>query len=67
MFSVTEERLREIIEYFNDWEWCKCNDCRVDCHSHAVNTDASLTKLADYVIKELKNERKDGPESVPPN
>ncbi len=55
MLSVTEEKLRELIEEFDDWAWCNCNDCRVDCHSHAVDTEASKPKLAEYLIKELQN------------
>lgn len=56
--NVTEEKLREIIEEFNDWAWCKCYDCRVDCHSHAVDTEASKPKLADFIISEIKNAEK---------
>lgn len=55
---VSEEQLRAIIESFNDWAWCKCHDCRVDCHSHAVDTEARLPKLADFVISEIKDAEK---------
>ena len=55
MENVSHEKLRDIIESFNDWIWCDCRDCRTDSHSHAVDTEASKTKIADYIIKELKN------------
>ncbi len=54
--NVTEQQLKEILENFDDWEWCKCNDCRIDCHSHAVDTEASKPKIAKYIIEELKKD-----------
>lgn len=46
------EELKDRILNFNDWKWCECSECRHDCHAHAVNTDASLEKLVEEVLKD---------------
>jgi hypothetical protein len=62
---ASEEKLREVIESFTGWVSCHCADCRADCHSHAINEDASLSNLADYVISELKKDTNDKPRTGP--
>ncbi len=47
-----KEELRRRIVDFTDWEWCDCPECKVDSHSHAVETHSSLAKLAREVLND---------------
>jgi hypothetical protein len=51
------EKLKEIIMSFDNWVWCNCKDCRIDCHSHAVDTEESKAELVKYVMEKLNEQR----------
>src|SRR6185369_10340912 len=47
--SDERERCAKAIENFEDWVWCTCSECKADAHSHAVKTEASLSRLAETI------------------
>jgi hypothetical protein len=53
VYNAGLEAAAEVIADFDDWIWCDCPECRVDAGSHAVKTQASLTRIA-TAIRALK-------------
>lgn len=47
------DKLEEIIRSFDNWVWCNCRECRIDCKSHAVDTEASKEELIKFVMEKL--------------
>jgi len=47
------EAAAKVIIDFHDWVWCDCFECKHDARSHAVKTEASLTRVA-TAIRALK-------------
>ena len=43
------EQCAKVVENFEDWVRCTCSECKADAHSHAVKTEASLSRLAETI------------------
>lgn len=44
------ETIRNRILDFDDWVWCDCAECKQDPRSYAIDTNASLEKIANATI-----------------
>lgn len=54
--SEQKEELRNRIDEFNNWVYCECSDCKGWSGSHAINTDASIEKLIEEVLKDRETD-----------
>jgi len=52
-YNAGLEAAAKVIIDFHDWVWCDCFECKHDARSHAVKTEASLTRIA-TAIRALK-------------
>lgn len=53
MTEVEFERIRNLIQNFDDFIACQCSECQSDARSHAIDTGATLQKLVDYFHRNL--------------
>lgn len=55
MINITEDRLKELLENFNNWVSCRCSECRCDANAHAVDEWKSMENLYNYILEETKD------------